>query len=114
MQKRSFMIPAYIKSYLFVIFILLVFEYVFHKVFIKIHPTYASGKKIERPPSYFGPFSKGEFVAWLVRSIGAPTWIFIFPNAVSTMHNNIVIGGFVVFFIVIPMILTIKIDGRNN
>lgn len=108
------MIPTYIKSYFGVILVLLVFEYIFHKIYIIIHPTYASGKKIERPPAYWGPFSKGEFAAWLVRSIGAPTWIFldgiIFLNAVSKLHNNIVIGGFVVFFIIIPMILTIKID----
>lgn len=39
------MIPTYIKSYFGVILVLLVFEYIFHKIYIIIHPTYASGKK---------------------------------------------------------------------
>ena len=109
------MIFTYIQYYLLGILVLVIVDYIFHRLFITIHPTYVSGKKVERPPEFWGPFTTGEFAAWLFRSIGTPTWILldniIFPNEISTLHMNIVIGGCIILFIVIPTILIIKIDG---
>lgn len=52
------MIPTYIKSYFGVILVLLVFEYIFHKIYIIIHPTYASGKKNRETACILGAFFK--------------------------------------------------------
>lgn len=104
-----------IKYYFYSVLALLVSIYIWEYVGLIVHPFADSAGTKERPPRYWGPFSKGHFYMWPIRCTTAPLWIFlmIFLRIHGLDIPDIVDGiGFLILMIPVPMYFQEKIDNK--
>ncbi len=104
----------YLKSYVMCVIIMLIIGYLAQRCVIN-RPKYRGyNVKREPPPRFWGPFSRGELIGWILRSVMLP---FILPFAESGMIPDSVLKVViavhaVLWMILVPFIVQDIVDGK--
>lgn len=77
-----------LKNYILGVAFMFISGYIYQHIHLYTHPYKDLSGEEERPPRYWGPFSQGEIVSWIIRSLCMPL---ILPFFASNLSDNEII-----------------------
>ena len=104
----------YIKYYVIGVIIMLIMGYFIQRGRIE-RPMYRGYKtRREPPPRFWGPFSRGEFIGWIVRSVMLPlVLLFDLDGIIPERAMKVVLGVHVALWIaLVPFFIEDIVDGK--